>query len=137
MKLAAVFHLHHLFNITFATIACQQYAFPHWGYAGPILGGLLFLQFIIVLAIVVFANDVVARDDSHLCTAKFLASVIEHLGKSGSLLNLEEITGIFGSDRGGLRYGYEQHDGRMTVFVKRDAQSVSLRDKKFPESEYD
>lgn len=98
-------------NVTGYGPAPAQFLNVRWNYAGAILGGIPVAQFLILCAVVAFANKAIIKDTSHLSTARLLRPVVERLGDSGCLLTGDEIAEKLGNYR--LIYGVRDPGGGM------------------------
>jgi hypothetical protein len=77
-----------------------------WKWAIALLGGIPGVQFLVLLAVIVWANKVIIKDTSHLATARLLQPVVEKLGNKGCLLTGDEIADVLGNYR--LKYGVRE-----------------------------
>jgi hypothetical protein len=108
-----------------------------WKYAGALLAGIPFLQFLTLMAVIIWANKAIIKDDSPLAIAKVYQSVLEGLGKYGCMLRGEEIARELGHPM--VVYGFVPPDetvkvGHIDVF----RQDSGVRVKRaFEEGEYD
>lgn len=75
-----------------------------WRWAGAILGVIPFLQLLVCLCVIRYANKAIIRDASCMSTARLLRPLVERLGPNGCLLTGKEIAEEFPDLR--LRYGY-------------------------------
>ncbi|KIW18769.1 hypothetical protein PV08_03058 [Exophiala spinifera] len=98
-------------NVTGYGPAPAQFLNVKWKYAGAILGGIPVAQFVILCAVVGFANKAVIKDTSHLSTARLLRPVVDRLGDAGCLLTGDEIAEKLGNYR--LIYGVRNSGGAM------------------------
>ncbi|KAF2131526.1 hypothetical protein P153DRAFT_355296 [Dothidotthia symphoricarpi CBS 119687] len=62
-----------------------------WPYVIAILGGILFIQFAALCALVIWANKTILRDESFFSMAMLLSPVVARIGKAGMNLSGEEI----------------------------------------------
>jgi hypothetical protein len=119
-----------------------------WSYAIAILCVVPVLQMSVLLAIVLSAKSIIVKDESHLCTTRLLAPVVEQLGEVGCLLTVDDVVENKGGDAMRLRYGWEQVDGamRVRIFETEKGAKVALRGtgsrvkkekRRFPEGKYD
>lgn len=74
-----------------------------WEWAIPLLIGIPGGQFLVLLAVLVWANKVIIKDESCLATARLLRPVVDKLGEKGCLLTGDEIAEELGNY--GLKYG--------------------------------
>ena len=74
-----------------------------WKWSIALLAGIPGVQFLVLLAVLVWANKVIIKDTSHLATARLLRPVVEKLGDKGCLLTGDEIAETLGNYR--LKYG--------------------------------
>lgn len=74
-----------------------------WKWAIALLAGIPGCQFLVLLAVLIWANKVIIKDTSHLATARLLRPVVEKLGDKGCLLTGDEIADVLGNYR--LKYG--------------------------------
>lgn len=95
-----------------------------WNYAIPLLAGIAGGQFLVLLAVLIFANKVIIKDESHLATARLLRPVVDKLGEKGCLLTGHEIASVLGNFR--LRYGVrdQPRENRADTASKLDVASV-------------
>ena len=108
-----------------------------WIYAGAILIGIPLLQLISLLAVILYANKAIVKDNSHFSTAKLLAPMVQQMGDHGCLLTGDEIVQVLGGNKMRVRYG---SDHRATVehvgvFSEKGAGSVARSS--FQEGLYD
>ena len=75
-----------------------------WRWAGAILGVIPFLQLLVCLCVIRYANKAIIRDASCMSTARLLRPLVEKLGPNGCLLTGKEIAEEFPELK--LRYGY-------------------------------
>ncbi|CAO2655122.1 Nn.00g101860.m01.CDS01 [Neocucurbitaria sp. VM-36] len=113
-----------------------------WGYAIAIICAVPLLQLAVLMAIIFFANDIVVKEESHLCTARLLAPITRTIGDHGSLLGVEEVVDVLGDDKAEFIYGWESKDGvrRVGVFERQWSGAQvkrSDKDRRFPEGIYD
>lgn len=81
-----------------------------WRYTTALLVAIAGVHFLLFVTVVYACRVVVIGDDSNLSTARLLHSVIDHLGRSGSLLEGKQISqALVPSTAGGVVYG-PQHD---------------------------
>jgi hypothetical protein len=74
-----------------------------WKWAISLLAGIPGGQFLVLLAVLIWANKVIIKDESHLATARLLRPVVDKLGEKGCLLTGDEITEVLGNFK--LKYG--------------------------------
>jgi hypothetical protein len=74
-----------------------------WTWTIALLAGIPAAQFLVLLAVLTWANKVIIKDTSHLAVARLLRPVVEKLGDKGCLLTGDEIAETLGNYR--LRYG--------------------------------
>lgn len=74
-----------------------------WKWSIALLAGIPGIQFLVLLAVLIWANKVIIKDTSHLATARLLRPVVEKLGDKGCLLTGDEIAETLGNYR--LKYG--------------------------------
>lgn len=74
-----------------------------WKWTIALLAGIPGCQFLVLLAVLAWANKVIIKDTSHLATARLLRPVVEKLGDKGCLLTGDEIAETLGNYR--LKYG--------------------------------
>jgi hypothetical protein len=74
-----------------------------WNWAVLLLAGIPGGQFLVLLAVLIWANKVIIKDESHLSTARLLRPVVDKLGEKGCLLTGNEIVEVLGNFR--LKYG--------------------------------
>ncbi len=77
-----------------------------WRWAGAILGTIPFLQLLVCLCVVRYANKAIIRDASCMSTARLLRPLVEKLGPNGCLLTGKEIAAEFPDLK--LKYGYRE-----------------------------
>ena len=77
-----------------------------WRWAGAILGAIPFLQLLVLLCVVKYANKAIIKDASCMTTARLLRPLVEKLGSHGCLLTGREIAEEFPNIR--LKYGYRE-----------------------------
>ena len=77
-----------------------------WWWAGATLGAIPFLQLIVLLCVVLWANKAIIRDSSCMSTARLLRPLAEKLGPNGCLLSGPEIAEQFPTLR--IKYGYRE-----------------------------
>jgi hypothetical protein len=111
----------------------------NWKYVVLIVIAVPTLQFLALLGILIYANDIVVKDESQLVTARLLAPVVAKMKEGGSLLQINEVVKILGADVGQLRYGWKWGETAMQVYVSDHhvGQEVSKGASKFPEGKYD
>jgi hypothetical protein len=63
-----------------------------WKYAVAILSVIPFIQFIVLLIVIAFANKLIIKDDTHLSMALLLRPVVDRLGDHGCMLTGKEIS---------------------------------------------
>ena len=85
-----------------------------WEWAIALLAGIPGCQFLVLLAVLVWANKVVIKDTSHLATARLLRPVVEKLGDRGCLLTGDEIAEVLGNYR--LKYGVREPPDNSTSY---------------------
>ncbi|KAL9113791.1 MAG: hypothetical protein Q9227_002236 [Pyrenula ochraceoflavens] len=108
-----------------------------WPYTLAILTCIPLLQFLSLVAVVVYANKAIVKDDSNLSTAKLLSPIIERLGDHGCLLTGEEIVDVLSGDKAKLRYDAENRGlvRHVGVFEEKYRTAVSGASE-FPEGRY-
>lgn len=74
-----------------------------WKWTIALLAGIPAVQFLVLLAVLIWANKVIIKDTSHLAVARLLRPVVEKLGDKGCLLTGDEIAEALGNYR--LKYG--------------------------------
>jgi hypothetical protein len=74
-----------------------------WTWTIALLAGIPGVQFLVLLAVLKWANKVIIKDTSHLAVARLLRPVVEKLGDNGCLLTGDEIAETLGNYR--LKYG--------------------------------
>ena len=88
----------------------------NWKHAIPILVLIPALQFVVLVFVVLWANNAVIRSDSMLSTTGLLMPLLDHLkherGHSGSILSGEEIARTHPETDAKFFYGYERYLGR-------------------------
>ena len=72
-------------------------------WAIPLLAGIPGTQFLVLLAVLIWVNKIIIKDESHLATARLLRPVVDKLGEKGCLLIGDEIAEALGNFR--LKYG--------------------------------
>ncbi|ETN38124.1 uncharacterized protein HMPREF1541_07748 [Cyphellophora europaea CBS 101466] len=108
-----------------------------WAYCLPILVGLPVLQFLTLMAVIIWANKAAVRDDSHLAISKVYYSLLSRLAGHGCMLRGEEIAKELQEPE--VAYGFVPPDtvggvGHTDVFV---AGSGVLVRRAFEEGMYD
>jgi hypothetical protein len=74
-----------------------------WKWAIMLLTGIPGCQFLVLLAVLTWANKVIIKDTSHLATARLLRPIVDKLGNRGCLLTGDEIADVLGNYR--VKYG--------------------------------
>jgi hypothetical protein len=69
-----------------------------WPYAGAILAGIPFVQFIMLLGVVRYASKAIILEPSFMTAAHILYPVIRKVGKDGCLFSVEEMAERLGPD---------------------------------------
>ncbi|KIW31589.1 uncharacterized protein PV07_03219 [Cladophialophora immunda] len=106
-----------------------------WRYAGTILAVIPFIHFCTLVAVILWANKAIIKDDSHLAIAKVYHTLLRELGDRGCLLRGDEIVAVMGNPQ--VAYGWQasnEYDGAMHVDV---FQGLMRVEKVFAEGMYD
>ncbi|KIX95359.1 uncharacterized protein Z520_08876 [Fonsecaea multimorphosa CBS 102226] len=123
------------------TVASKEQPIPAqvlkvtWRYAGTILGVIPFIHFCTLVAVILWANKAIIKDDSHLAIAKVYHTLLNQLGDRGCLLRGGEIISLLGNPQ--VVYGWQassEYDRAMHVDVFQSLMSV---EKVFAEGMYD
>ncbi|EXJ58970.1 hypothetical protein A1O7_06401 [Cladophialophora yegresii CBS 114405] len=77
-----------------------------WKYAGSILGVIPFIHFLTLAQVILWANNAIIKDDSHLAIAKVYHSFLSRLGDHGCLLRGDEIVALL--ENPSVAYGWRQ-----------------------------
>jgi hypothetical protein len=115
-----------------------------WKYAIPNLMGIIALQFVFLIAVVLWANNAVIRSDSILSTARLLMPLLDHLKsdrrRTGSVLTGEEIARTHPETDAKFFYGYERFGDRGADFSAEIIQETDQIKPKgirnFPDGDY-
>lgn len=106
----------------------------------------LVLQGVVFLFILVFSNNIIVLDESHVCISRVLAPVIRELKDHGSLLGIEDVVkALDHGDDVPLRYTFEETNRHWERESKPQVFRVGLFNKPpgrltkkiFPEGKYD
>ena len=91
-----------------------------WPYAGAILGGIPFIQFIMLLGVVWFSGKAIILEPSYLTAAHLLQPVLKKVGEDGILLSGEEMAARLGDYKiaYGVRPNVEDPGHHVTEFVR-------------------
>ncbi|OAL37313.1 hypothetical protein AYO20_03489 [Fonsecaea nubica] len=106
-----------------------------WRYAGTILAVIPFIHFCTLVAVILWANKAIIKDDSHLAIAKVYHTLLTQLGDRGCLLRGDELVSVLGNPH--VAYGWQassESDGAMHVDV---FQGLMRVEKVFAEGMYD
>ncbi|KAH0843076.1 hypothetical protein FOPE_07854 [Fonsecaea pedrosoi] len=106
-----------------------------WRYAGTILAVIPFIHFCTLVAVILWANKAIIKDDSHLAIAKVYHTLLAQLGDRGCLLRGDELVSVLGNPH--VAYGWQassESDGAMHVDV---FQGLMRVEKVFAEGMYD
>lgn len=90
-----------------------------WRYAGSLLGVIPFIHFWTMMAVIIWANKAIIKDDSHLAIAKVYHKIIDQLGDQGCMLRGEEIVDELGNPK--VAYGWTMRPtgyGHTDVFLE-------------------
>ncbi|EXJ77642.1 hypothetical protein A1O3_09870 [Capronia epimyces CBS 606.96] len=90
----------------------------HWSYAGAILAVIPFIHFWTLMAVIVWANKAIIKDDTPLAIAKLYFTFLSQLGDRGCLLRGEQIVQTLHNPQ--VVYGWRtslEHDGAMHVDI--------------------
>ena len=82
-----------------------------WRWAGTILGGVTFLQFLVLCCVVQWSNGAVIKDRGFLGIARLLRPVMDKLGEGGCLLTGDEIAEELGGKNYKVAYGFREPVG--------------------------
>ena len=93
-----------------------------WRSAGAILGAIPFLQLLVLLCVVRYANEAIIKDASCMTTARLLRPLVEKLGTHGCLLTGREVAEEFPDMR--LKYGYREPLSDLQFHNKIDSDVV-------------
>lgn len=74
-----------------------------WNWAIPLLAGIPGGQFLVLLAVLIWGNKAIIKDESQLSTARLLRPVVDKLSGKGCLLTGNEIAKVLGNFK--LKYG--------------------------------
>ncbi|KIW91242.1 uncharacterized protein Z519_08138 [Cladophialophora bantiana CBS 173.52] len=107
-----------------------------WRYAGAILAVIPFIHFCTLVAVILWANKAIIKDDSHLAIAKAYHTLLRELGDRGCLLRGDEIVSVLGNPP--VAYGWQasgEYDRAMHVDVFHNL--TTRTEKPFAEGWYD
>jgi len=113
-----------------------------WIYAIPILVGIPAVQFMLLIFVVLWANNAIIRSDSMLATARLLMPLLDHLKhgrhRIGSVLSGEEIARTHPETDAKFFYGYEQYGKRgYSAEIIKETDKVRPRAfRNFPDGDY-
>lgn len=85
-----------------------------WKWAIVLLAVIPAIQFLALLAVVMWANKAVIKDDSFLATARLLKPIVDRLEDTGTVLTGKEIAEAIQQQNGGdmkIFYGFRPSDG--------------------------
>ncbi|EXJ86192.1 hypothetical protein A1O1_06562 [Capronia coronata CBS 617.96] len=109
-----------------------------WRYAGSILAVIPFIHFRTLMAVIVWANKAIIKDDTHLAIAKLYHTFLSQLGDGGCLLRGDEIVQALHNPQ--VAYGWRpsrEHDGAMHVDVFEKGRDGLRAEGPFVEGWYD
>jgi hypothetical protein len=109
-----------------------------WRWAGTFLAILPVLHFLSLMAVIVWANKAVIKDDSHLAVAQAYMSLLKGLDDTGCMLRGDEIVHKLGYPK--VIYGFtdpgkgEEDPGHIDVFTE---ESGVMPERSFREGTFD
>ncbi|KIX04931.1 uncharacterized protein Z518_05802 [Rhinocladiella mackenziei CBS 650.93] len=109
-----------------------------WKYAGSILAVIPAIHFLSLMAVIIWANKAIIKDDSHLAIAKVYHTFLEQFGDRGCLLRGDEIVKVLGNPS--VVYGWRssnEHDTSMHIDVFEKGRGIPRVEKPFVEGWYD
>ena len=106
-----------------------------WKEAGPLLAVIPALHFLTMMAVIIWANKAIIKDDSCLATAKLLRPIVGQLGEHGCMLRGEHIIQELGDPM--VLYGFQEMPSRLKHVDVFELGSGTKLERSFAEGDYD